>query len=268
MTISQFRQLLDDAGLLKSNYDYNIYASEWAVVKACLVSGLYPNVARITQVAGAKRLYDSRLGNLKIHPSSVLSRQMHRHTFDSHWGMYSKRIKTDGGVFLFDFSQVSPISLLLSAPSIAVLKLESQNTRDEIVRLTSEIVRSMSGQVGLAKLSRLLKRLQPNFKSSYQGGIRKFLERNGFCVEKIDGYYIVRENVDEGGHQSIDNWYSRYIVIDEWIYFKCDEEDVAILQRARSILKSLLQALTNATLRQNIPTNLQLEFIDCLKDMF
>jgi hypothetical protein len=43
----QYTDLLHDAGLLDRGNDANRHSASWAVVKACLCAGFYPNLIRV-----------------------------------------------------------------------------------------------------------------------------------------------------------------------------------------------------------------------------
>lgn len=51
--------------------DVNVNSENWAVVKAALVAGMYPNLAHVDQ--GTALLSSSRKKKLHFHPTSVLS---------------------------------------------------------------------------------------------------------------------------------------------------------------------------------------------------
>lgn len=51
--------------------DVNLNSENWAVVKAALVAGMYPNLAHMDQETGL--LSSSRKKKLHFHPTSVLN---------------------------------------------------------------------------------------------------------------------------------------------------------------------------------------------------
>lgn len=73
----QISSYLQSSGLLKANASVlNANSSKWAVVKACLCAGLYPNVARIDR--SKKSMYSDIDLKLVFHMSSILSEKNDR----------------------------------------------------------------------------------------------------------------------------------------------------------------------------------------------
>ena len=113
---SQFHEVLRENGLARGG-DLDRHADNWSVVKACLAAGMYPNVLRVDAKKGGGRrggggptFFSKDFGELSMHPASVNRRfehWMHR------WCVYNERVRTDGGLYVYDSTEVSPLPLLL-----------------------------------------------------------------------------------------------------------------------------------------------------------
>jgi hypothetical protein len=90
----------------------NRNAGEWAVVKAALFAGLYPNLLRV-DVGRHKfktRFFSKGVGKVQPHPSSVNAAH---NDWEHRWLMYFERQRTQGGVFAYDTTEVAPLSIMV-----------------------------------------------------------------------------------------------------------------------------------------------------------
>jgi len=83
---------------------YNTYSRSWPVVKAALLSGLYPNVVRVDYRKRHAKFYTKQDGDLKLHPGSV--NELGRGRLFHRWLMYYEKTKTQVGLFVYDSTEV------------------------------------------------------------------------------------------------------------------------------------------------------------------
>jgi len=258
----------------------NRHSTDWSVVKACLLAGLYPNVVRLDTTKKRTNMYDSSLGSVKVHPSSVLSKQINYVQFEQRWGMYSEKVRTVGGIFLYDFSQISPLAILLFSPQMK--KIDSihdilgfdhgdvdeteSNSNNETLRLIKEIIRAKGGEIGLAKLSRLLNQAHPRFRSEMQCGIQQFLELHNFKVDKRSGARMVYSQ-EAGAYSNKEQSFPYFLSTCNWIYFGCkDLETIKLIQESKLILDRILESKVDLSNQRGmeIPEKAQQQFVDVL----
>ena len=102
--------------------DINTNSDNWGVVKACLVSGLYPNLGRVDREVqgghGGPTLRTQRESKVKLHPSSVLG--MDRSTkalasLGTDWIMYDEMTRVGRAAYMRGVTPVSPLAVALFA---------------------------------------------------------------------------------------------------------------------------------------------------------
>ncbi|PAA52556.1 hypothetical protein BOX15_Mlig011851g1, partial [Macrostomum lignano] len=122
--------------------DLNTNSENWAVVKAALVAGSYPNLAKVDREH--RRLYSRTVRCVRFHPQSVLSpsgpQETHASAVDqlpSDWLIYNEAVRTGGGriAHIRCATLVSPAAVLLFAgscrlPADYVAKLEMALSTD------------------------------------------------------------------------------------------------------------------------------------------
>ena len=135
----QYKVLLQERGFLRNAEDVaaaNTFSRSWEVVKAVLCAGLYPNAIRVDSGRKRVKLFTKvctapgvvravfatvMVGNVRMsrpqghgkitpHPSSVNGHEQH---FDHRWLMYHDKVRTVGGLFVYDSSTMPPLPMLL-----------------------------------------------------------------------------------------------------------------------------------------------------------
>lgn len=127
----QFAEHLMHAGFVSSkdpkDPKSNINSGNEKLIKAVIVAGLYPKVAKITQCQSKKRpvkVYTHADGKVCIHPKSVNAEERE---FSHHWLIYHLKMRTSS-IFLYDCTEVSPFSLLFFGGDVTVQKDDDQET--------------------------------------------------------------------------------------------------------------------------------------------
>lgn len=127
----QFAEHLMHAGFVSSkdpkDPKSNINSDNEKLIKAVIVAGLYPKVAKIRQCPSRKRpvkVYTHADGKVCIHPKSVNAEERE---FSHHWLIYHLKMRTSS-IFLYDCTEVSPFSLLLFGGDVTVQKDDDQET--------------------------------------------------------------------------------------------------------------------------------------------
>lgn len=107
----------------------NINSENEKLIKAVVVAGLYPKVAKIRINPNRKRpmpprVYTKSDGKVCIHPKSVNAMEFQ---FRYTWLIYHLKMKTTS-IFLYDCTEVSPFSLLFFGGDISIQKDHDQET--------------------------------------------------------------------------------------------------------------------------------------------
>ncbi|MFT7803156.1 ATP-dependent RNA helicase DHX36 [Arapaima gigas] len=129
---SQFAEHLLCAGFVRSkdpkDLASNINSDNEKLLKAVIVAGLYPKVAKIRPGYSKKRpgmkVYTKADGKVNIHPKSVNAEETEFHYT---WLIYHLKMKTSS-IFLYDCTEVSPFSLLFFGGDISIQKDQEQDT--------------------------------------------------------------------------------------------------------------------------------------------
>ncbi|XP_066541887.1 ATP-dependent DNA/RNA helicase DHX36 [Hoplias malabaricus] len=129
----QFAEHLLAAGFVSSkdpkDPKANINSDNEKLLKAVIVAGLYPKVAKIRPSLHKKRpmpakVYTKADGKVCIHPKSVNAVETEFHYT---WLIYHMKMKTSS-IFLYDCTEVSPFSLLFFGGDISIQKDKEQET--------------------------------------------------------------------------------------------------------------------------------------------
>ncbi|KAJ0022011.1 hypothetical protein NQD34_009501 [Periophthalmus magnuspinnatus] len=127
----QFAEHLLHAGFVSSKNPTdpksNINSGNDKLIKAVIVAGLYPKVAKIRPCHSKKRpvkVYTHADGKVCIHPKSVNAEETE---FNYHWLIYHLKMRTSS-IFLYDCTEVSPFSLLFFGGDITIQKDGDQET--------------------------------------------------------------------------------------------------------------------------------------------
>ncbi|XP_051727334.1 ATP-dependent DNA/RNA helicase DHX36 [Ctenopharyngodon idella] len=129
----QFAEHLLAAGFVNSkdpkDPSSNINSENEKLIKAVIVAGLYPKVAKIRPSHSKKRpmpvkVYTKADGKVCIHPKSVNAEETQFHYT---WLIYHLKMKTTS-IFLYDCTEVSPFSLLFFGGDISIQRDQDQET--------------------------------------------------------------------------------------------------------------------------------------------
>uniref|UniRef100_A0A9J7Y9Z6 ATP-dependent DNA/RNA helicase DHX36 n=1 Tax=Cyprinus carpio carpio TaxID=630221 RepID=A0A9J7Y9Z6_CYPCA len=129
----QFAEHLLAAGFVNSkdpkDPSSNINSENEKLIKAVIVAGLYPKVAKIRPNHSKKRpmpvkVYTKADGKVCIHPKSVNAEETQFHYT---WLIYHLKMKTTS-LFLYDCTEVSPFSLLFFGGYISIQRDQDQET--------------------------------------------------------------------------------------------------------------------------------------------
>ncbi|XP_026143566.1 ATP-dependent DNA/RNA helicase DHX36 [Carassius auratus] len=129
----QFAEHLLAAGFVNSkdpkDPSSNINSENEKLIKAVIVAGLYPKVAKIRPNHSKKRpmpvkVYTKADGKVCIHPKSVNAEETQFHYT---WLIYHLKMKTTS-IFLYDCTEVSPFSLLFFGGDVSIQKDQDQET--------------------------------------------------------------------------------------------------------------------------------------------
>uniref|UniRef100_A0AAR2IWB3 ATP-dependent DNA/RNA helicase DHX36 n=1 Tax=Pygocentrus nattereri TaxID=42514 RepID=A0AAR2IWB3_PYGNA len=129
----QFAEHLLAAGFVSSKDPKdpraNINSDNEKLLKAVIVAGLYPKVAKIRPSLHKKRpmpvkVYTKSDGKVCIHPKSVNAEETQFHYT---WLIYHLKMRTSS-IFLYDCTEVSPFSLLFFGGDISIQKDKDQDT--------------------------------------------------------------------------------------------------------------------------------------------
>lgn len=127
----QFAEHLMHAGFVSSkdpkDPKSNVNSDNEKLVKAVIVAGLYPKVAKIRQCHSKKRpvkVYTHTDGKVCIHPKSV---NVEEREFNHLWLIYHLKMRTSS-IFLYDCTEVSPFSLLFFGGDVTIQKDGDQET--------------------------------------------------------------------------------------------------------------------------------------------
>jgi len=126
---NQVLSALKQSGLVKAkaggynsgtNFDtFNNNSDNWSLVKACIIAGLYPNIARYDREAG--QLRTSRESKVKIHPGSVcadLNKQIKSGRLPSEWCVFTEMTRVGRTAYIRGVTFISPGSIaLICGPS-------------------------------------------------------------------------------------------------------------------------------------------------------
>ena len=271
----QFRDLLRDAGLIDAGARRagagEDVASEWGIVKAVLVAGMYPNLIRVDP--GKHRFKTAFLtktnGKVTPHPGSVNSSH---NNWEHRWIVYHEKQRTVGGIFVYDTTEVSPLPILLfgGAGGKPFMKFDSKGwewgtrPRDEegdaahtaesadthqdpTDQFVKEFLVAQGGSFGMAKLSGLLKR---NFYEHREriGSIRSWVTKHDdvFNIDKRGGAWTIsyiggRGVSKQTSRQAQSETSPPFFGVEDWVYFRGDEGTAALLHRCKQALDSMLQ---------------------------
>lgn len=221
----------------------NAHASSWAVVKACLCAGLYPNVARVDMGPRHASLFIKNLGAVSPHPGSV-SAGAPATAWRHRWAVYNEMARTTGGVVIYDMSQVSPLPLVLFGESQvrhATLPLrdagQASPAHDEARRIVADVIRASGGEAKLHWLGHLLCRARPDLHKRL-GRFSAFLLEQRFKLEEREGKCVVRDPGEHGAQHHG----APLLALQDWLYVGCPDPRVAALVvRARESLDKVLQ---------------------------
>ncbi|KYO33303.1 putative ATP-dependent RNA helicase DHX30 isoform C [Alligator mississippiensis] len=123
--VKQFSENLYEAFLVPSSSDCtlpssacNQYSEEEELVKGVLMAGLYPNLIQVRQGKVTRQgkfkpnsyAYRTKAGTVLLHKSTI-NREASK--MYSRWLTYFMAVKSNGGVFVRDSSQVHPLAVLL-----------------------------------------------------------------------------------------------------------------------------------------------------------
>ncbi|XP_063061354.1 ATP-dependent DNA/RNA helicase DHX36 [Engraulis encrasicolus] len=129
----QFAEHLLGAGFVSSkdprDARANINSENEKIIKAVIVAGLYPKVAKIRINHNKKRqmppkVYTKQDGKVCIHPKSVNAEERE---FQYTWLIYHLKMRTTS-IFLYDCTEVSPFSLLFFGGDISIQMDHDQET--------------------------------------------------------------------------------------------------------------------------------------------
>lgn len=128
----QFAEHLMHAGFVSSpdpkDPMSNVNSDNEKLIKAVIVAGLYPKVAKIRPSYSKKRqgvkVYTQADGKVSIHPKSVNAEETE---FNYTWLIYHLKMRTSC-IFLYDCTEVSPFSLLFFGGNITIQKDEGEET--------------------------------------------------------------------------------------------------------------------------------------------
>ena len=102
--------------------DINTNSDNWGVVKACLMSGLYPNLGRVDREVqgghGGPTLRTQRESKVKLHPGSVLGMDRTSRALASlgtDWIMYDEMTRVGRAAYMRGVTPVSPLAVALFA---------------------------------------------------------------------------------------------------------------------------------------------------------
>lgn len=144
----QFAEHLLRAGFVNSkdpkDPSSNINSENKKLIKAVIVAGLYPKVAKIFPSHSRKRpmpvkVYTKADGKVCIHPKSVNAEETQ---FQYKWLVYHLKMKTSS-IFLYDCTEVSPFSLLFFGGNISIQRDQDQDT----IAVDEWIVFQSSGRI-------------------------------------------------------------------------------------------------------------------------
>ena len=95
----------------------NINSSNWSLVKACLMSGLYPNVIRVDRQAGQKYiLRTEKESKVRLSPGSVLTNTSVQ-SLNTEWLLYEEMSRVGRIALVRGVTPVSALTLALFAGS-------------------------------------------------------------------------------------------------------------------------------------------------------
>mmetsp|Transcript_34477 Transcript_34477/g.55926 ORF Transcript_34477/g.55926 Transcript_34477/m.55926 type:complete len:354 (-) Transcript_34477:32-1093(-) len=281
----QYAELLKDADLIDpsrfSSFSSSLrpridvfedrHAHSWQVVHACLVAGLYPNMVRIDPRKRSSKFVSkhSETGLVKLHPSSVNSKEWGSEYWTHRWAVYFEKVKTEGGVFIYDTTEVSPLPLLIFGGGVGC-KMRSfspsdrQNDEDDggrlaqgtedgdVVAFVRQMCEANNGRYPMARLQSLMRRTLPELRAR-MGRLRQWIERHEdlFLLEKYRGRWeLVLRKSEQGNGSSGRHGDGKYkgnkrrrlfLGVEDWIYFELENEaDLAVLERIREQVKQIL----------------------------
>ena len=91
----------------------NVNSNNWSLVKACLVSGLYPNIARVDKEEGRNSvLRTQRESKVKLSPGSVLNTTSLQ-SLNTDWLLYEEMSRVGRMALVKGVTPISPITLAL-----------------------------------------------------------------------------------------------------------------------------------------------------------
>ena len=162
------------------------------------------------------------------------------------WVMYHEKVRSPGGIFMYDSSPISPLPVVLFGESqvqqaageggglayfsqdameadvVSAMSSDQQEAR----RIISDVLKASGGcykLTGANGLSKLLKSARPDLRDAI-GKVRLFLTAQGFKVEKQGGGrgggWFVYDKADRE---------ERYLGVQDWVYFGCSDDRVAQL---------------------------------------
>jgi hypothetical protein len=172
----QFLDLLKDAQLVSEAADVNQRAGCWGVVKAALCAGLYPNLIRVDFKKNRCSYFTKENGNVKLHPASVNSKERH---WDRRWLMYHEKIKTPGGVVVYDTTELAPLAVLLNGQRTP--RSHASETKP-LLRISPEQVRAPRAGYCIAGVEDWVYYEIPEAGAALIESLRFQLD---FCVDKL-----------------------------------------------------------------------------------
>jgi len=278
----QYAELLKDADLIApSRYSSfsssrpsvdtfeDRHAHSWQVVNACLVAGLYPNLVRIDPRKRSSKFVSkhSETGIVKLHPSSVNSKEWGSDYWTHRWAVYFEKVKTEGGVFVYDTTEVSPLPLLIFGGIGSKIRSFSPSDKNEdggqqltqgmedgdVVAFVKQICQANGGRYPMARLQSLMKRTLPELRAR-MGRLRQWVQRHEdlFFLEKYHGRWELvlkaNERVDAGvggrhneGKYATEERRRLFMGVEDWIFFEVEKEaDLGVLERIREQVKQVL----------------------------
>ncbi len=209
-------------GLDNSNYEEgfaNDFEHSWPVIKACLLGGLFPNVARIDPGRSKKARcnFFSPDHNAKLLPDSVNFNFNKKCFWDHRWLFFCEHLCLDGMDLILDSTPVSPLPLLLfGSGSSETAQFLGNSTQNSL-------------KVAHTPLDLL--------------GVQELTKDEKFVLKNMD-----LGNKNKSKTQLAET--EHFLQINEWIFFRCDDAKTSeVTNKVRQALNLMLNSklTTNRT---------------------
>lgn len=257
----QFLTILKDAGLIQHSKDalstYGKNNTNWSVIKACLISGLYPNLLRQDPSRRSISFFERDNGDVKLHPSSIVSKQLQNVNFKHKFLLYFEKMRTDTGVYVFDVSQISPLPILMFCGNLSVSEsflpsssFKGKLEQELVLKYINEVIAKRNGTAELKDLSRVLRPLVA-MKSRQ---LREFLNANKYTLQygKTSKNSVHVSLPEAGAVQELNPLFRLQFTDSDWIYFDTQQEELfSVLQEARTAFDTLLHNQFNSRHTRN-----------------